>query len=437
MNSSIGATSVRRLITVVRNTHSRYGPVYSKKLLLKNLLALCISHIVISVTFYPFLALQSSVSVWYHALPNSSSVLPSNINIGSLLIALGYLFAALSTLLGPPFVQKFGTNAVLFVFYVTLVIFYATHFYPVLFLLVPVYVMFGLALGPMCIGRVTFLMTLSSKLNCVLSEDDDDSKHIRKTCIIRRVARSFQAAQDIGLIIGSILTALIITYTFDAQTYVLDTRENSTAVTSNNASVLNVDAAVPCVSHLNCTATCDDNCTSTCVDTNDGRTCGCRSETNETCPTNPTNKNEGSVVIVDYITFMDSIFDVDENGDRLCGSKACPSYFMVNFNFTNRNSMRVLPTRSADIMTGVFVGLSLVALIVAIMGLDRIRLFVPQDPLERPEGLAALKAVKESFKDFKLQLAAPLAVFIGMEQAFMFADFSKVREISIWDVGFQ
>lgn len=40
--------------------------------------------------------------------------------------------------------------------------------------------------------------------------------------------------------------------------------------------------------------------------------------------------------------------------------------------------------------------------------------------------MAAIRAVKESFRDPRLQMAAPLAVFIGIEQAFMYAGFSKV-----------
>lgn len=50
-----------------------------------------------------------------------------------------------------------------------------------------------------------------------------------------------------------------------------------------------------------------------------------------------------------------------------------------------------------------------------------------QDPLERSEGTSALRAVRESFRDTRLQMAAPLAFFIGFEQAFMYADFSKVN----------
>lgn len=37
-----------------------------------------------------------------------------------------------------------------------------------------------------------------------------------------------------------------------------------------------------------------------------------------------------------------------------------------------------------------------------------------------------LKSVKMSFQDPKLQLAAPLTLFIGLEQGFIFGDFTEV-----------
>lgn len=46
--------------------------------------------------------------------------------------------------------------------------------------------------------------------------------------------------------------------------------------------------------------------------------------------------------------------------------------------------------------------------------------------MERGAGLSALRSVRESFRDPRLQLTAPLAVFMGLEQAFIYADFSKV-----------
>lgn len=41
--------------------------------------------------------------------------------------------------------------------------------------------------------------------------------------------------------------------------------------------------------------------------------------------------------------------------------------------------------------------------------------------------LSAFRVVWDSFKDARMQLIVPLSIFIGLEQGFMFADFSKVR----------
>lgn len=48
--------------------------------------------------------------------------------------------------------------------------------------------------------------------------------------------------------------------------------------------------------------------------------------------------------------------------------------------------------------------------------------------MERPASVAAFQAVKTAFKDPRLQLAAPLSVFIGLQQGFIHADFSKVSK---------
>lgn len=37
------------------------------------------------------------------------------------------------------------------------------------------------------------------------------------------------------------------------------------------------------------------------------------------------------------------------------------------------------------------------------------------------------RSVWDSFKDARMQLIIPLSIFIGLEQGFMYADFSKVR----------
>lgn len=52
---------------------------------------------------------------------------------------------------------------------------------------------------------------------------------------------------------------------------------------------------------------------------------------------------------------------------------------------------------------------------------------MPPDP---PDRAGPLREFRDSLADMRLRLAAPLAVFIGLEQAFMYADFTKVQTIN-------
>lgn len=248
INSSIGATSVRRLIAVVRsNTHNshqhRQGPPYSRRILISNLVILCISHLIVTAAFLPFLALQTSVSVW--TTPLEQFFQPININIGSLLLAVVYFFGAISSLLGPSFVHKLGSNVILLCSYIVFIVFYVTHLYPSLFLLLPMSIFLGLVLGPLASSQIAFLMTLSVKLGYMFSEEEEEAKTLRRTCIIRRLARAFQAAHDFGLIIGSILSALLITYAVSINISKYEENyDNTTAVIIKNYSESNCSTTV-------------------------------------------------------------------------------------------------------------------------------------------------------------------------------------------------
>ncbi|XP_017786741.1 PREDICTED: UNC93-like protein [Nicrophorus vespilloides] len=371
MNSSIGANSVRRLIGVVRNTNSRLGPVYSRKVLIRNVILICVSHVLITATFLPFLALQGSVSVWTQPIPNSA--IPVTINLGSILLTIMHVAAAVSSILAPSLIQKWTTNVIFVVAYSMLSLFHAAHFHPLPYIIIPVYLLYGLCLGPLSVARVSFLMTISTKLNYMYGEEDEETKIIRRTCIIRRVARGFQAAHDFGLIFGSILTAALITITINLNTQTMQL-QIATNTTSNSTD-------------------CSDQ---------------------STCDANTTSMN-----FYEYNSFLDDIFDVDEMGDRLCGAQACPSSYQL------RGEFKVLPEVTTVALVGLYVGICLVSIVIVVFFVDKIKLYVYQDPLERSPGFAAFRGVKESFKDSRLQMAAPLAFFIGLEQAFMYADFSK------------
>lgn len=72
-------------------------------------------------------------------------------------------------------------------------------------------------MGPIVSARVTFLMTLASKLSYVVTEDEEveevDKSSSHKETTVRRLARGLQTAQDFGLVLGNGVTAFLLWYT--------------------------------------------------------------------------------------------------------------------------------------------------------------------------------------------------------------------------------
>ena len=201
MSSSGGASSVRRLIAVVRSTPSRLGPVYSRRVLLRNFAALCLGHATVTAALLPLLALYAAVSA----------------NMGSLLLAALHALASLSSLVAPTLVQRVGCNWTLILGYAHACVFFGLHLYPTPYTLVPAYLALGVWMGPIVSARVTFLMTLASKLSYVVTEEDEvedmDKSSSRRETTVRRLARGLQTAQDIGLVLGNGVTAFLLWYT--------------------------------------------------------------------------------------------------------------------------------------------------------------------------------------------------------------------------------
>ncbi|CAH1110235.1 unnamed protein product [Psylliodes chrysocephalus] len=386
INSSIGATSVRRLLAVVRGgTHGGHngrggcGTASTKKILIINLVVICFSHLFSTVAFLPFLALQSSVSVWYQ--PVNEDV--TTITTGSLFVASSFAIAAVVALIAPCILKRIDASVTIAICNGAMILFYLSHLYQFLYVTIPAYLLLGLIQGMLTSSHISFLLILSQRITSLFHEEDEEGRLARRTVIVRRVARAFRGSNDFGLIVGSVLSAMLITCTVNLKT--------NGQVMDNSTYVLN--------------------------------DCPLNSSYPPTHCQNTTNFNPSS--LYDYSAFLDDIFDKSEDG-RLCGAQACPvSSSSTNSTLMTESGFRILPSKSADILIGVYGAMCGVALILSILGLDRIKMPVYQDPLERGEAMAAIRAVKESFRDPRLQMAAPLAIFIGIEQAFMYAGFSK------------
>ena len=83
---------------------------------------------------------------------------------------------------------------------------------------------------------------------------------------------------------------------------------------------------------------------------------------------------------------------------------------------------------TSRILVSIWLGLAVLGLGISCAFLDS-RLQEPQTNHDRANVQDIFKSVKCAFQDPKLQLAAPLTLFIGLEQGFIYADFVEVNDL--------
>ncbi|XP_060853844.1 UNC93-like protein isoform X2 [Rhopalosiphum padi] len=362
LSSSAGASSVRRLIEVVRTTPSNMGPVYSRRLLCRNYVTLCLGHGAAAAALVPFMALQGSISAWWWPdnLKQNGGFTTVTTDIGSVLLSAMFGMAAMSALFGPTAVHRLGTRTCLVAGYLVSVAFVTVHLYPKVTVLAPGYFLMGAWLGCWTASRTAVLMALASKMAYVLSdrEEFELEGNGRREAVARNLARGLQVAHDVGLIAGNAFVAYMIS--------------------------------------------------------------GTRAD-----------------------DILGTMFARDDGPgtDRTCGSVACPLVNTMEIklvtaaNFSSnqtialvdvRNHM-VLPCKTTQLLASVFAGCCFVGVAVTATFMTRIRLFVYASASEKRKSDSArsFTAVRDAFRNTKLQLIAPLSLFIGLEQGFIYSDFSK------------
>lgn len=126
----------------------------------------------------------------------------------------------------------------------------------------------------------------------------------------------------------------------------------------------------------------------------------------------------------------------DSLNDRTCGYESCPRNGFFYKEETNKSANTspakpnlVLPLKTSTILAGVFLSFCVISTLVAILFIHRIRISHNYGPTERSKFEHRLRAVRETFRNPKLKFITPLLVFIGIEQGFMYADFTKVGAI--------
>lgn len=115
MNSSAGASSVRRLIAAVRAAPS--GPRPPRKVVLRHIAALLLGHASCSAATLPIFPLQAGLGAFEPRM-------------GPILLAYLYMMAAATSCFAPIVVQRLGTNFAITANHVVTAIFVGVHLYP-------------------------------------------------------------------------------------------------------------------------------------------------------------------------------------------------------------------------------------------------------------------------------------------------------------------
>lgn len=106
----------------------------------------------------------------------------------------------------------------------------------------------------------------------------------------------------------------------------------------------------------------------------------------------------------------------------ICGAEYCPEEI---YPYNSTINAPTLSSGTSKILVGIWLGFAVLGLSISCAFLDS-RIKEPQNVNEKHSARNILASVKSAFQDPKLQLAAPLTLFIGLEQGFIYADFIEV-----------
>ncbi|KAG8197635.1 hypothetical protein JTE90_001565 [Oedothorax gibbosus] len=109
--------------------------------------------------------------------------------------------------------------------------------------------------------------------------------------------------------------------------------------------------------------------------------------------------------------------------ERLCKDEVHP---MDRDSMMNQISLdNSMPRYMSKIFVYVFASCIALGALMVVVGLERIEVLYEQDPMERPLIHQTIRQIKLILIDKNVRLTLPMLIFIGIEQAFIFGDFTR------------
>lgn len=390
--------------------------------------------------------------MWFHQEPWLLRIIGPN--VGPILISLCCLISSGTCLIAVKLVKKFGYIRIIIAHYAFMCIFLLIHLYPTFWLLLPAYMLLGLTLGPAWICKWSLVVLFASRISCGQHEcsttaqmmmndihnnpHDDHRTFCNRNERVRRLARWFHAIQDLGILMGALIASIIISCAatesnciFRQRFFKLNQRDN---IINNNGTVIDKmllntlnDTNIRGIdfSHLSRNNILSNKSKVIVVDTNgvvssenpklmtEQTVTGANRQSNEP-PTFTSGLNilkyYQESIFSQHDELLDSLFNTNERGIRICGAGSCPTWNQMAFESNQQENYQFSYSGMIP-MTAVYIGLALIALIFTIISQQIEILF--------------------SFEDFRgmtdtLLFAGPMAYFIGTEQGYVLGGFTRV-----------
>lgn len=476
INSSIGATSIRRLLTVNRGCRHKISSNVRAKVA-KNFTLLIIAHGLMMAVLIPLFGLQ--VCCWFYIHSTSSysmfkSIFKFNMqasnsmwfhqegwilrkigpNVGPLLLSFCCLVTSGMCLITTRLVKKFGYTHLIIAHYTILCIFLLFHLYPTIWLLLFAYLLLGISLGPSFVIKWSLVVLFASRISCGQTEcptvtammnesggNDDYKGFCNRNERVRRLARWYHAVQDIGIVVGALIASIVISCAATESNCILTqqffklNRDNSgnhstMAIDNIQMNTLNNTHRGIDISNLSSRVNVSSNklkSTTDSMDLKDVPTTPSSSSSNDDTSARTTTESNAfgdGLSILKYYQesffsqhneLLDSLFNTNERGVRICGAGSCPTWNAQAFESNVTEEYNWFTFSGTIPMTLLYITLAVIALILASLS----------------------QQVDNSFKyeNFKgitdtLLLASPMAFFIGTEQGYVIGGFTRVSNLT-------
>lgn len=298
------------------------------------------------------------------AIQNISSSLYIDSGLGVETIALAYFLAAVSVLYAKMLVARFGPNWTFGMTFCAIATFICAHFYATPLALIPSAVFLGVLLGPCQSAQLCYLFQMTARVQCLTAA-------IRYK-LEQRYLWIFQLLLSVSHVAGNLSLTILLYF------------------------------ATPGLDHV---------------------------YVRTTATGKP--RLEVHYNFVDQIARRDQLRSLPQGiHPNLCLAKLAGTKCLTSFLFAANSPsyIFVLSPCLLLLLIGFLVGLTLAAVIIVFAFLHKFDVYVDQDPLERGLLSNAVRSVlRRAIRDNHLRLVLPISFFIGLEQGFFSADFTKVR----------